>query len=275
MAPMVRGCARAAVVTRRMDYRPNRVFAPFLYGRGVDHVIAISRAVEDSLADAGVSRTNITVIPSGVDTAYFRPPSPAERRDARAALGLDDSTIAIGAVGALEERKGHRYLLQAIAQLKHVSALRCLIAGDGSIRRELEMEAARLGCSERVTMLGRVEDTRAILWALDIFAMPSILEGLGVAALEAMGCGLPIVASLTGGLTELVEDRQTGMQVPAADIDSLAVALEALVSDSELRCRLGSNATAKVVNRYSMQAMAERTLEVYFECLRDKAGKVL
>jgi glycosyltransferase involved in cell wall biosynthesis len=93
--------------------------------------------------------------------------------------------------------------------------------------------------------------------------------------LEAMACGLPMVASRTGGLRELVDDRRTGMQVLAADADSLTVALEALIGDRELRRQLGSNANAKVLEKYSMQAMAERTLEVYFECLRDKAGKVL
>lgn len=272
MAPFVRGCARASVVTRRMDYRPNRMLAPFLYGHSVDRTIAISSAVADSLLGVGVPRSNITIVPSGVDAEYFRPPDAEERSHARQALGLDDRTIAIGAVGALEERKGHRYLLRAIVSIPDAK-VRCFIAGDGSNRTDLEAELAKLGCSERVTMLGRVEDTRAILWALDIFAMPSLLEGLGVAAIEAMACGVPVVASKVGGLAELVEDEITGLQVPPADAPALAAALLPLLNNPDRRRQLGMNATARVAKEYSMTAMAERTLEVYLECLRDK-GKV-
>jgi len=272
MAPFVRGCAPVAIVTRRMDYRPNRMLAPFLYGRGVDRTIAISSAVADSLVDVGVARSRITIVPSGVDTEYFRPPTAEQRARARETLGIDAHTIAIGAVGALEERKGQRCLLRAIASISDAN-VRCFIAGDGSIRSELAAEVAKLGCGDRVSMLGRVEDPRAILWALDIFAMPSILEGLGVAALEAMACGLPVVASKTGGLAELVEDENTGLQVPPADTNALAAALSSLLNNPDRRRQLGMNANARIAKEYSMTAMAEQTLEVYLECLRDK-GKV-
>ncbi|HVN29776.1 MAG TPA: glycosyltransferase family 4 protein [Candidatus Binataceae bacterium] len=271
IAPFVRGCAPVSVVTRRMDYKPNRILAPFLYGRSVDRTIAISSAVADALSDVGVPRTNITIVPSGIDTKYFRPPTAEERARARAALGLNDETIAIGAVGALEKRKGHRYLLRAIASLSGVS-VRCFIAGAGSIRAELQTEVENLGCGERVTMLGSVEDARAILWALDIFAMPSVLEGLGVAALEAMACGLPVVASKTGGLDGLIDDT-SGIKVPPADADALAAALKGLLNNPELRRQLGMNAMERIAEEYSMTAMAEQTLEVYLECLRDK-GRV-
>src|ERR1700683_5379258 len=117
MAPWVRGLTRAAVVTRRMDYAPNRLFARWLYGRAVDGVAAISSSVADALVRAGVARERITLIPSGVACAHFRPPSADERAQARAALGLRDADRAVGAVGALEPRKGHRYLIEAMALL--------------------------------------------------------------------------------------------------------------------------------------------------------------
>ena len=118
MAPWVRGLARAAVVTRRMDYVPNRLFARWLYGRrAVDGVAAISTGVADALVRAGVARERITVIPSGVDCAHFRPPTADERAAARAALGLGDADRAVGAVGVLEPRKGHRFLVEAMAML--------------------------------------------------------------------------------------------------------------------------------------------------------------
>ena len=118
MAPWVRGLARAAVVTRRMDYVPNRLFARWLYGRrAVDGVAAISTGVADALMRAGVARERITVIPSGVDCAHFRPPTADERAAARAALGLGNTDRAVGAVGVLEPRKGHRFMVEAMAML--------------------------------------------------------------------------------------------------------------------------------------------------------------
>src|SRR5271170_5528539 len=90
MAPFARGFGSTLVVTRRMDYRPNRVFAPYLYNRAVDSVVAISGGVADSLAAAGVDRQRVTVVSSGVDCERFRPPTIQERADARGALGISD-----------------------------------------------------------------------------------------------------------------------------------------------------------------------------------------
>jgi glycosyltransferase involved in cell wall biosynthesis len=274
MAPIVRGCARAAVVTRRMDYAPNRLFAPFLYGREVERVIAISNAVADSLIGAGAPGANISIIPSGVDVERFRRPTLDERAVARRNLHLDDATIAIGAVGALEERKGHRYLLQALAHRNSLKGARCFIAGEGSIRAALEAEAARLGIAERVTMLGRIEDVRETLAAMDIFVMPSLKEGLGVAALEAMASGLAVVLSGVGGLAGLIENETTGLHVPPADADAMAAALERLARDPELRRSLGMRARAAVLAEYSDAVMAERTLEVYRRCIVERSRRL-
>src|SRR5208337_163579 len=137
IAPFARGFGSTLVVTRRMDYRPNRVFAPYLYNRAVDGVIAISGGVADSLAAAGVDRQRTTVVPSGVDCERFRPPTPEDRAAARGALGISKGVFVISAVGALEPRKGHRYLIEAIGLLAATVAslkVKCLIAGHGSIR---------------------------------------------------------------------------------------------------------------------------------------------
>src|SRR5258708_37148858 len=139
------------------------------------------------------------------------------------------------AVGALEPRKGHRYLIEAIVALARSGiALKCLIAGDGSIRSDLDREISALGCAGRVTMLGRLDDPRELLWAADIFAMPSLKEGLGVAALEAMASGVPAIASAVGGLREVVEHDRTGILVEPARADELGAAIERLANSAEL-----------------------------------------
>jgi glycosyltransferase involved in cell wall biosynthesis len=283
IAPWVRGLARAAVVTRRMDYVPNRLFAPWLYGRAVDGVAAISTSVADALVRAGVARERITLIPSGVDCAHFRPPSADERAQARAALGFADTDLAVGAVGALEPRKGHRYLVEAMALLGRCVAI---IAGDGSLRDALGGEVGRLGLGDaggqvrlagRVRLVGRVEDVRSILWALDIFVMPSLSEGLGVAMLEAMACGLPCVASRIGGIVDAVDEGRSGLLVAPGDAQALADALADLCAQTRTRIAMGAAARALAVERFSMAAMARRTVELYRACLQTgasaKAGK--
>jgi len=273
MAPIVRGFASALFVTRRMDYRPNRIFAPYLFQRAVDCVVAISDGVADSLAAAGVERSRITVVPSGVDCERFRPPSADERARARAKFGVGDGEIAIAAVGALEPRKGHRYLIEAVAALAQASdglVIRCFIAGHGSIRADLESKIAESGCAGRVAMLGRIEDPRELLWASDIFAMPSLNEGLGVAALEAMAIGLPTIASAVGGLREVVEHDRSGILVEPARPDEIGSAIARLKKSAELRTKMGAAARARVVENYSMDSMARWTLELYRAALEKK-----
>ncbi|MGO9265913.1 MAG: glycosyltransferase, partial [Candidatus Binataceae bacterium] len=120
-----------------------------------------------------------------------------------------------------------------------------------------------LGCLDEVRLLGRLEESRELLWALDLFAMPSLKEGLGVAALEAMACGLPVVASAVGGLCEVVEDGVSGMLVTPGDAAALAGALIKLAESADDRVVMGAAARTRAVERFSMGAMARGTLEVY------------
>ncbi len=270
MAPWARGFARALIVTRRMDYRPNRLFAPLLFNRAVDRVVTISRGVGDSLVEAGVDRSRIVTVPSGVDCDRFHPPSSEQRAHARASLGIRLDQIVIGAVGMLEPRKGHRYLIDAISTLTAPgssagdgSRLRCLIAGDGSLRDDLERQIVQIGCSSQVTLLGHTDDACEVLWASDMFAMPSLKEGLGVAMLEAMAVGLPAIASGVGGLLEVVEHDRTGILIEPARPEQLASAIARLADNSQLRSAMGAAARARAEVEYSMNAMAERTMAVY------------
>ena len=273
MAPLARGFGSTLVVTRRMDYRPNRVFAPYLFNRAVDGVVAISGGVADSLAAAGVDRARVTVVHSGVDCERFRPPTSDERADARGALGISDTDFVISAVGALEQRKGHRYLIEAIGAIAASGKFKCFIAGQGSIHKVLQGEIAVIRGLERIKLLGRIDDARALLWASDVFAMPSLKEGLGVAALEAMASALPVVASEVGGLREVVEDGRSGIVVPPANAGAIAAAIQRLAESAELRSQMSAAARARAVENYSMETMAARTLALYRECVRKTRGE--
>ena len=281
LAPFAQGRAGVLVVTRRMDYAPNRMFAPWLFNRAVDGVAAISPAVADALVRSGAARDRVAIIPSGVDGERFRPPDTAERERVRSELGLAARDIAVGSVGLLEPRKGQRYLIEAMGLLRSGDAagvavaaraqVRCFIAGAGALADPMvaEIRTRRLG--ESIRMMGLIDDSRMLLWALDIFAMPSLQEGLGVAALEAMACGLPVIASATGGLVDSVQDGVTGIHVPVGDARALANAIARLAASSELRVAMGAAGRDRVVANFAIEAMARGTLELYRACLQNRA----
>jgi glycosyltransferase involved in cell wall biosynthesis len=121
-------------------------------------------------------------------------------------------------------------------------------------------------------MLGRLDDPRELLWASDIFAMPSLNEGLGVAALEAMACGVPAIASAVGGLREVVEHDRTGILVAPARADEIGAAIVRLANSAELRTTMGAAARQRVEQNYSMSTMADRTLALYRAALEKTRG---
>ncbi|MGH7843276.1 MAG: glycosyltransferase, partial [Candidatus Binataceae bacterium] len=145
LAPYAKGMAPVRIVTRRMDYRPNRLFGRYLYNHAVDGVIAISRGVAAALELGGATLARLRIIPSGVDCAWFAPPSASMRAEARARLGLDATDVAVGAIGALTPRKGHRFFIEAMALARRIDPpsvnLRGFIAGDGPLARELAAQA--------------------------------------------------------------------------------------------------------------------------------------
>jgi glycosyltransferase involved in cell wall biosynthesis len=277
LAPFSRGHAGALIVTRRMDYLPNRLFAPYLYNRAVDAVAAISSRVADALGEAGVARDHLRIIASGVDCAHFDRASAAGRAAARERLGIAGETLLVGSVGMLEERKGHRYLLEAVALLNRGRAetarIKCAIAGDGALRDELAKLAKDSGIAGDLRFLGMIADSRQLLDALDVFVFPSLKEGLGVALLEAMACGLPVVATRAGGVVDIVEDNCSGRLVAPRDPLSIADAIDAFANNGSLRIQFGDAARVRIRENFSMDAMTTKTIDLYRACLLGRANR--
>ena len=253
------------VVTRRMDYAPRGAgwYVRWLYGR-MDAVIAISRAARTALAARGIDAERVAIVPSGVAVETFRD---LDRAAARASLGIAAAAQVVAIVASLHERKGHAVLLDALARLaaEGLEPL-CLAAGTGPEGDALQDRAQRLGVSARVRWLGQVADVRAVLAAADAVVMPSLAEGLGVAAIEAMAAGRPVIASAVGGLPELVSDGVQGLLVPPGDAAALATALARCIGDASLRERLGV-AGRERAQAFSTVAMARGTASVYERAL--------
>lgn len=237
-------------------------------------VIAISGWVARFLADAGLAGPDkVRVVPYGVDPAVFSPPGPAVRAEARRRFGVGDVACVVAITGRLVADKGHDTLLAALARLDG-AAVEVLVAGDGPERGRLERLAADLGVAERVRFLGFCDDVRPVLAAADVAAMPTsarLREGFGLAALEAQAMGVPVVASATASLPEVVADGETGLLVPPDDPSALAAALGTLAADPPRRAALGAAAARRAAACFGLDAMVDGTLAVYREAL--EAGR--
>jgi glycosyltransferase involved in cell wall biosynthesis len=258
--PRGKGCPKY-LVTRRMDYpeKPGWL-TDRLYNRRVDGVVAISQAIAGLLASAGVEPKKIRCIPSGIEPGHF------ELEPGLAARG--NVATVVGCLGSIEERKGHRYLIEAAAKLKAEGfKIHCRFAGDGPMRAALESEIGRAGLRDEVSFVGFVDDAPTFLACVDLLAMPSLFEGLGVAALEAMAASKPVVASRVGGLAESVVDGVTGLLVAPRDVDALASAIAKLVRSPTLAKSMGRQGRDRVRQYYSLENMARQNEAYYFELL--------
>jgi glycosyltransferase involved in cell wall biosynthesis len=248
---------------------------PFLIGaRLAGHragaVIAISEHVRGFIEDLKlVPADRVHVVHYGIDASGW-PLDESERLRARDQLGLNPAEVAVGIAARLIPGKGHLLLLEAVAAARTENPqLRLLVAGRGPLRAELEREAERMAPSA-TAFVGFVEDVRAFMNACDVLAFPTqpaLGEGFGLAALEAMACGRPVVATEVASLPELVTDGETGFLVEPGSVDELATALARLAGDGELRERLGARGQERARTTFSLERMVERTLAVYQEAL--------
>ncbi len=264
LAPFCRGLGARLVVTRRMDYVPRGgPYVRWLYNRVVDAVIAISDGVRAALVQAGVEPARIRVVPSGVDVAAMTAP-PEARATLRREWEVADDDVLVAVIGVLEKRKGHDVLLSA-AMLPATKnrRVRYVFVGEGATREVLTEAVGRLALPVRFA--GFRNDVAACLAAADVVAMPSRQEGLGVAALEAMAAGRPVVASRVGGLREAVEPNVTGLLVPPDDPAALATAIGSLAADPARRAQFGAAGRARILARYTGARMADGTLACYGE----------
>ena len=235
-----------------------------LIGRRARRVVGVSEAVAEGLKTAGIPAAKISVIPNGIDLAYFS--QTTERRAARQQLAVPESAFVVGCVARLSSEKGIDVLLGA-ARL--TPKLTFLIAGDGP-----EREALVRALPPNARLLGRVSDTRVLLGAADVLAIPSRREGQGIVALEAMAAGVPLVASRVGGLAGMLVDGETALLVPPDDAPALAAALVRLQNQAGLQPRLVADAKRLVGEKYALDRMV-RALEAVYTEVASRRPRVL
>lgn len=224
--------------------------------RGLDAVVATSNA---AAAELGVPAT---VVHPGV-----RVPTLRER-------GRASRSPTVGAVARLEPVKGLELLLEAARLLRSGHPdLRVEMAGAGSAAAALQARTRVQGLESTVRFLGWSDDPAALYSGWDVVVVPSRREGFGFAALEAMASGLPVVASSTGGLPEIVVDGETGYLVPPGDAGALAQRIGALLQSPERCATMGAAGRDRVRDHFSIERMADAMAGVYESVLAGPAGR--
>jgi len=203
---------------------------------------------------------------NAVDTAMIAKEARSEQvARLRSSLGLEDKRV-VGYVGRLRWEKGPHFLIEAFAKVaQDIPDAVLLIVGNGPDRQVLEIRAKTLGIAENVIWLGQMhqDEVFRLYGIIDVIAMPSIFEGFGLTAAEAMAAGLPVVGSAVDGLAEIIIDQETGLLVPPQDANALAAALTALLASPERAFMMGSKGRQRVNTHFSLQKFSESTLAAY------------
>jgi glycosyltransferase involved in cell wall biosynthesis len=251
---------------RRHPYR----YGAKLAGRLAERTIAISRYAADFVVGARiVPRDRARVVSYGIDADGWALPA-EQRRRARRGFGIVDDDVVVGMAARLIPGKGHEDVIRALGiTARSGHPIRLLIAGEGPARPFLESDS-RAVPGERIRFLGFVDDVVRFMNAVDIVCFPtrpSLGEGFGLAALEAMAAARPVVASSVASLPEIVQDGRTGLLVPPERPDALADAFVRLASDPAERRRMGRAARDRAASTFSLDSMVRGTLGVYREAI--------
>jgi len=226
--------------------------------KGSRRVVFVSKRLQDDLSSRlPLPPSRCLVIPNGVDTQIFRP---CRDRSIRDELRLTENTVLVGAVGNVRQPKAYDIFMRA-AQILLAGSDRFhfVVAGEsgGELGRELMELCRTLGIERRATFLGLRSDIASVLNNLDVFVLSSKTEGFSIACIEAMACGVPVVATRSGGPEEILQG-DVGLLVPTGDPGALASAIEQVTSSKELAAGLAARAMKRVNEEYSLAKMLAR-----------------
>ena len=225
---------------------------------------AVRRSVESRI---GGGEDQFAVIPFGVEVGRYESQTPLSREQ----LGLKEGTPLIGTVCRLvEPKKGLRVLLEAIAQLEQGHSrpfCQLAIVGEGPAEQDLRSLCQSLGIASRVVFAGVRRDIPRLLPLFDVFVLPSLYEGFGIAILEAMAAGRPVVATTVGGIPEFVRQGETGILVKPGDAASLADAIRSLLLHPEQAREMGLKGQEVVRDHFGIATVVRQHEQVYEACL--------
>lgn len=259
------GMRAKRLVTRRVDFSIFR--HSFLHLSGIkyrymaDFYIAISHKIKDVLVEDGISDERIFVVHSGINPYRF---DTVQKDHLISEFNIQAHQKVVINVAHLAGHKGQKYLVRAIPfVLEKLPFVRFFIIGAGELMDELQALADSLGLKQELIFAGFRQDVGAFYQLADLFVMSSVQEGLGTAVLDALAMGKPVVATQSGGIPEIITDGQTGRLVPPANPEALAEGIIEMLTHNERAQRLANRGQEMVRQKFSVEAMVARNIEVY------------
>lgn len=254
------------IVSRRVDFHLSKnPFTRWKY-RCAAKILAVSAAIRGVLIEDGIPAGKIAVVRSGIDLARIT--ADTGRREE---LGLPSSGPIVGQIAALAPHKDPFNFLRAMVLLKQrYRDVHGVMVGSGPLQEDVKREITRLDLGKTVLLMGFREDAPRLLHHFDVFVLSSYLEGLGTSILDAMAAGIPVVATRTGGIPEMVEDHVSGLLAPPRDPHALAHAIGEALADIELRGVLKKGGL-RTVERFKAASMVEATRSVYEDVMRESS----
>jgi len=236
------------------------------WGRGV---IAISKSVQKHLLeDFHVPSDRVHLIYNGIELQRYRSIGSHKDHALMRSIGLKEDALVIGSIGRLSPVKGFNYLITAFKEVCSQNPdVRLLIVGEGPEKDALEKQVHRLAISEKVLLVSAEAPLEKYFSILDIFCLPSVREGLGLALMEAMAAGRACIASNIGGLPELITDNKDGILVSPEDPKALSDAILRLIRDIRLRQRLAESAAKRAEENFSIDNSVRETKKLYEEIM--------
>jgi glycosyltransferase involved in cell wall biosynthesis len=240
--------------------------------RHFNSIVAVSSSVRDQLLKSGLPDSKVMSIENGVSVEQYRRKS--DTVEVRKTLGLGLQTRVIGTVGRLSREKGHIHLLRAARTVLH-SGMDCafLIIGDGPLRAELQQQAESLGIAPHVHFAGMRYDIPRMLPSMDLFVLPSLVEGQPMALLEAMAAEVPVIATRVGDISKIIRNGESGLLVPAADENALSDGIRHYLRNPVEAKQAASSAFKEVVEHHSSAAMGEKYLALYHSLMSGRVNR--
>jgi len=254
------------VVSRRVDFHvSHNWFSKKKYlSPANDLFVCVSKKIKEVLLMDGLPNEKVVTIHSGIDLARFK-----KKKNSSALVKefhIDKDTVVIGNIAALVDHKDQRTLLKAIAKIQTEKKYKFFIVGDGELKQDLAKLAKNLNIEDKVVFTGFRTEVLEFLNLFDIFTLTSKEEGLGTSVLDAMASGLPVIATLGGGIGEMLVSEKGALVAEVGDSDALAIHYKSLIEDKEKRIRFGQF-NKEYVKKFSIEETIRKTIQVYYSML--------
>ncbi len=243
-----------------------RDFADRFTSRYADAIVAVAEVVKKKLIKIGIPQEKIILIRNGIPIRLIK--------DANIDLkstSTSEKTV-IGTVGRLEPVKGLDYFIEAAALVDFSvdRQVNFLIVGEGSLRKHLENKAKEIGLKDKIIFMGYVEDTAPEIRRMNVFIVPSLSDTTNLALIEALALGKAVVATRTGGIPEVIEDKKTGLLVPPKNAQALADAILFLLENPEVGKKYAQDGKKTLADKFSAEKMCDEHLKLYNELINLK-----